>query len=451
MTNKKLSVIGLGKLGIPLAACFASKGFQVVGVDVDPLKVEAINEGRAPVCEPGLQEMLTVVQERLTATLDVEAAVSASKVTFIVVPTPSEPEGGFSLRCVLPACEAIGRVLRTKSGYHLVVLTSTVMPGSTGGPVRSTLERVSGKSCGQGFGLCFSPEFIALGSVIQDFLNPEFVLIGESDSRSGEILEAIYKDLCENDPPVARMSFINAELAKLAVNTFVTTKITFANTLARICERLPEADVDVVTAVLGLDSRIGRKYLKGAIGYGGPCFPRDNVALVTLARRIGVPAILAEATDRANREEVHRLATLVKSKIPPGGTVGILGLAYKPKTDVVEESQGLLLAQTLLSKSIPVVAYDPAAMSNARQMLNGPISFFESPEACVQAADVVVITTPWEVFECLDPGLLERRSKPRTLIDCWRVLEQERVKAVVDYVALGKGPQTLEEPSRSSE
>ena len=154
-----------------------------------------------------------------------------------------------------------------------MVLTSTVMPGMTGGPVRAALEETSGKRCGEDFGLCYGPEFIALGSVIRDFLNPDFLLIGESDSRSGEILEQLYHVVCENSPPVARMNLINAEITKLAVNTYVTTKISFANMLARICEKLPEANIDVVTSALGRDTRIGQKYLKGAVSYGDPAFP----------------------------------------------------------------------------------------------------------------------------------------------------------------------------------
>jgi UDPglucose 6-dehydrogenase len=309
--------------------------------------------------------------------------------------------------------------------------------------VQSTLEQVSGKRCGRDFGLCYSPEFIALGSVIRDFLNPDFVLIGESDPSSGAVLAALYMSVCENAPPVARMNFMNAEITKLAVNTFMTTKITFANMLARICERLPGANVDLVTSALGLDSRIGRKYLKGALGYGGPCFPRDNVALASLARDIGAPAMLAEATDRSNRKEVRYLAELVKRKLPQAGIVGILGLAYKPDTDVVEESQGLLLGQELNSEGISVIAYDPSAMNATHRMLNGSIRFAESLEDCVKTADVIVVTTPWEVFRNIKPSLLERHSTPRVLIDCWRILDQEHFGTVADYVALGIGPTPL--------
>lgn len=252
-----------------------------------------MNCGIAPIYEPGLQDLLNANQELLTGTNDYENAVMNSDVTFIVVPTPTESNGDFSLHYVLEAAKNIGDVLRKKQDYHLMVLTSTVMPGAIDKELRPYLESRSGKKCGQDLGLCYNPEFIALGTVIRDFLNPDFILIGESDSHSGEILESLYKQVCENDPPIARMCIINAELTKLAVNTYVTIKITFANMLARICERLPGADVDVVTSALGLDSRIGRKYLKGSIGYGGPCFPRDNGALKTLARSIGTSAIFA--------------------------------------------------------------------------------------------------------------------------------------------------------------
>ena len=255
----RASVIGLGKLGAPLAACLAAKGLQVVGVDADAHKVAAINQGRTPVFEPHLEDMIRTSAGRLRATGSIAEAVAASEITFIVVATPSEPNGGFSLRFALPVCEEIGRALAAKDGYHVVVLTSTVMPGSTGGPVREALERASGKRLGPDFGLCYGPEFIALGSVVRDFLNPDFVLIGESDSRAGEQLEAIYQHVCENSPTAARMNFVNAELAKLSVNAYVTTKISFANMLARICERLPGSDVDVVTRALGLDTRIGGK------------------------------------------------------------------------------------------------------------------------------------------------------------------------------------------------
>jgi len=439
-----LTVVGLGKLGAPMVACLASKGFDVIGVDVDERKVAALAEGRAPVFEPGLDELLAAHRDRIDATTDLRDAVAKGDMTFVVVATPSDDEGGFSLKWVLPACETIGAALAEKDGFHTVVLTSTVTPGSTGGAIREALEQASGKRCGRDFGLCYSPEFIALGSVIRDFLHPDFLLVGESDERAGAALEAVYGRTVENGAPVARMNFVNAELAKLSVNTFVTTKIAYANMLARICERLPDADVDVVTAAIGLDTRIGSKYLRGAVSYGGPCFPRDNLALAALARTIGAPAFVAEATDNANRDGIQRLADLVEQRLPLDGTAAVLGLSYKPNTDVVEESPGLLLVRELVLRGVDVVAYDPAANGNAARALGGAVRLSDSLAGAVSDADTVVITTAWDEFRDIEPSLLERNPGKRVLVDCWRILRRERFEQVVDYVVLGMGELTRE-------
>ena len=441
MTTKhtSISVIGMGKLGAPLAACFAAKGFSVVAVDADPRKLDALRSGHAPVYEPGLEELIHANRERLRATESTEEAVAATSITFIVVPTPSEPGGGFSLRHVLPTCEAIGRALHAKKDFHLVCVTSTVMPDSTGNAIQHLLERVSGKKCGVGFGLCYSPEFIALGTVIRDFLNPDFILIGESDSRSGDILEQLYRKVCDNSPAVKRMNFVNAEIAKLSVNTYITTKISFANMLARICERIPGADAASVSAAIGLDSRIGRKYLNGAISYGGPCFPRDNLALAALARHVGTTADIAEATDRFNRSQVEWLAGLAQQKLSTGGTIGILGLSYKPNTDVVDEAVGLSLARILAHRGVSVLAFDPAARAACLRAGSPLVRLATSAQECIAQSDVVIVTTPWQQFAEIPAKLWARSSPPRIVVDCWRALDHLRATAGVHYICLGSG------------
>jgi len=416
-----VAVIGLGKLGSPMAAAISAHGITVIGADLDGNKVEVINRGEPPVNETDLAETIRRGRAKLRATTDIEAAVSEAEITFIIVPTPSEPHGGFSLRHVLSVCDSVGRSLKKKKGFPVVVITSTVMPGSTGGPIRECLEKNSGKKVGREFGLCYSPEFIALGSVIRDFLNPDFILVGESDPHSGEILDAFYQAVCDNHPHIAHMNHVNAELSKLAVNTYVTTKITYANMIARICERLPGADVDVVTKAIGHDSRIGGKYLKGAIGYGGPCFPRDNLAMGRLARDLGVQAALAETTDRENRSEVQRLAELVKKHARPGSKVGILGLSYKPDTEVIEESQGILLARMLLDEELELLVYDPMALISAQLVLGDGPTYTASAEDCVAQADIVVITTPWKEFSRIPERAFSGRRTRQVLIDAWRI------------------------------
>jgi UDPglucose 6-dehydrogenase len=416
---QKVAVIGLGKLGSPMAAAVSARGVAVIGADLDSIKVEKINRGEAPVNETNLAEYIRRGHEKLRATTDLETAALEAEIVFIIVPTPSEPHGGFSIRHLLSACEAIGCGLKKKKGFTVVVITSTVMPGSTEGPIRECLEKHSGKKAGKDFGLCYSPEFIALGSVIHDFLNPDFILCGESDPRSGEILDAFYQTVCENEPYVAHMNFVNAELSKLAVNTFVTTKITYANMLAHICERLPGGDVDTVTKAIGRDTRIGGKYLKGAVGYGGPCFPRDNLAMSALARGLEAQAALAETTDRQNRAEVDRLADLIGKHAKPGAKIGILGLSYKPDTEVIEESQGVLLARQLLESGRDLSVYDPMAMEAARVVLGDAPQYCGSAEECVRQSDVVVITVPWKEFLQIPESVFA--SRRIVLIDAWRM------------------------------
>ena len=435
----KTSVIGLGKLGAPLAAVLASKGHDVIGVDVNPDFVRAMAAGRAPVDEPGLQELIGKSGGRLTATLDTEAAVLGSEVSFVIVPTPSDSHGGFSNKYVLSALAAIGQALRKKRGYHVVNITCTVMPGAMNGEIRQALEAASGRRVGEELGLCYNPEFIALGSVIRDMLRPDMILIGESDARAGQLLEDLYRATCDNQPPLRRMNLVNAEITKIAVNTYVTTKISYANMLAEICERLPAADVDVVTSALGLDSRIGIKYLKGALGYGGPCFPRDNIAFAQLARTLGARADIAEGTDRINRHQTGRLAAAAARLLDGRSRVGVLGLSYKPGTPVIEESPGVALAARLSEERFEVYVHDPMALASAMAVLQDKVVPMVSAAECIQAVDALVITTPWPQFAQIPVSAYARNGRRLQVLDCWRMLEREKFGAVADIHYLGIG------------
>ena len=416
MTNPRISVFGLGKLGAPMAAVFGAKGFDVIGVDIDEQAVDAINAGRAPVDEPQLQTFLERAGHRVRATLVCAEAVRDSDISFIIVPTPSHADGYFSNRHVITAIEDIGEALRCKQGYHLVVVTSTVMPGSVGGPIRAALEQSSGRRVGAKLGLCYAPEFIALGSVIHDMLNPDLVLIGESDKRAGDLLVDVYAQSINSDPEFHRMNFVNAELSKIAINTFITTKISYANMLGEMCAALPDADADIVTRAMGADSRIGGKYLKPAIGYGGPCFPRDNKAFAALGRTFGVECALATATDRINDHQVHRLTRAVADSAAPGQRVCILGLSYKPHTGVIDESQAVALAHRLSDAGYLVSAFDPLANTALSE------AFSVAPTAADAArnASVVVVMTPWPQFK--DMSWATHPKNP-TIIDPWGIVE----------------------------
>jgi UDPglucose 6-dehydrogenase len=414
-----------------------------LGIDVNPEAVRLLNEGRAPVEEPGLQDLVSASHDRLSATTELGAASDAD-VSILLVPTPSDDRGAFSNEHVLAAVDEIGRSLRGRDDYHVVVVASTVMPGSCDAEIRPALESASGRRVGEALGLCYSPEFIALGSVIRDMLEPDMVLIGESDSRAGDMLERLYAGVCENDPPFRRMSLVNAELTKIAVNTYVTMKISYANTLADMCERLPGADVEAVTDALGLDTRIGAKYLRGAISYGGPCFPRDNKAFGVLARDLGAEPLLAEATDAVNVAQTDRLARVVQSRLKAGNAVGILGLAYKPDTGVIDESPGVALARLLANAGYEVRVYDPVATEAALHALGGLAQGCSSAAELLAQSDVTVIATPWPEFAELPIEALDRDGRPAVVIDCWRLLPEGASGRSVEVVRLGRA---LEEAS----
>ncbi|MFZ9685478.1 MAG: nucleotide sugar dehydrogenase, partial [Gemmobacter sp.] len=420
--------------GAPRLAVFAHTGFDVIGTDLTPAFVDAINDGRAPVEEPGLAAMIAANRARIRATLDPAEAVAASDASFIIVPTPSGPDGFFRNDYLVSALEAIGRAIRAKAGYHLVVVTSTVMPGATGGILRETLERASGRRVGPDLGLCYNPEFIALGTVVRDMLNPDMILIGQSDAKAGDMLEAIYRQSVESRPDYQRMNWVNAELCKIAVNTYVTTKISYANMIAGMCDRLPGADADVVTHALGADSRIGRKYIKGAIAYGGPCFPRDNKAFAALGRSLGVRTDLAEATDAINAHQTPRLGAAVAALAAPGAEVAILGLSYKPHTPVIEESQGLALARALGARGYRLRLSDPAALAGLPADATGATRRCASAAEAIAGADVAVIMTPWPEYRDLPLGA---PGAPAAVIDPWRMLDPATVPAGITLLRLG--------------
>jgi UDPglucose 6-dehydrogenase len=452
--RQRYSVIGLGKLGACSAACIASKGFSVVGVDISEQAVAAVNEGRAPVKEPGLDELMVKAHPTLRATTSFVDAIHSSDVTLIIVPTPSKAHGGFDLRYVASACRQIGAALAAKDTYHLVDIVSTVLPGSCEYHIMPLLEQASGKQCGEHFGLCYNPEFIALGSVIHDFLNPDFVLVGQSDEQAGQTLEGCYGAFCDNDPPVRRMNLISAELAKISLNTYVTTKITYANMLAKLCEHLPGADVDAITTAIGLDQRVGGRFLKAGLGYGGPCFPRDNVALSYMARSLETRAQVAETTDSGNDEVLERLQALVTRGLQQGGVVGVMGVTYKPRSLLLEESQGWLLARNLAREGVEVVIYDPLIDEQeiAIQVPEGKperLQVAGSSQELLGRCSTVVVANPDPEFSQLTAEDFHGLRTPRRVIDCWRSYRELLADdPQVRYVAWGVGQADEERVAR---
>ncbi|HTY87616.1 MAG TPA: nucleotide sugar dehydrogenase [Candidatus Acidoferrum sp.] len=361
MQIKTVSVCGLGKLGACIAATFAARGFEVVGVDIDPEKVRKINEGLPPVEEPLLAETIKAGRSRLRATSDPRETVSTD-VTFFIPPSPSLPDGSFSNEYLLKAMQPIAKAMKDagKKG-HLFVCSSTTTPGAVDAVLIPMLERELGGVCGQDFSVCYNPEFIALGNVVNGLLEPDMVLIGESDAAAGAALEQLYKKYNRNSPHIARMSIVSAELTKISVNSYITMKISFTNQLRMIAERHPKADIHTMLNAIGSDTRIGKKYLRAGLSYGGPCFPRDNRLLAYSARQLGLEAPLAEASDRVNHRTNEDLFEKVRGMIKQDDVVAVLGITYKPDTYITEEAAGLFLAQQLKRHGYRVLVHDFAA------------------------------------------------------------------------------------------
>lgn len=414
----KYAVFGLGKLGACIAATLAERGFHTIGIEVDKAKVAAVNTGQAPVEEPGLESMIRKNQSRLRASHRPEEAVGA-EASFFIPPTPSLPDGSFDTKFLLRAMHSLAIALK-KSGKreHLFVCSSTTTPGACEGILIPMLERTLGGKCGREFGFCYNPEFIALGDVIHGLMEPDFVLIGESDGRSGKKLESFYRHYLRNQAPIERMSIASAEVAKISVNSFVTMKISFTNQIRLLAERFPGVSAPAVLGAIGKDRRIGGAYLKPGLSFGGPCFPRDNRLLRFSAAQRGLELPLAAATDRVNEMVKSDLQTSVKQAVGPRGKVLVLGMAYRPNTWLTEESAGLVLAQGLHRAGHEVAVHDPLSTPENSPDLR-EFCFVADWKKAIRSGEfkAVVVCNP-----CPEYAALQVREGVR-LFDPWSVVD----------------------------
>lgn len=431
----QISVFGLGKVGITLSACLSSADNRVVGVDVDRHLVDALNCGGYHACEPGVMDRLAQAgPEYFTATTDAAQAIHETELSFVIVPTPSNVLGGFSLRHVLRACREIGSILKNERGEHTVAVVSTMLPGSSDMRVIRCLEESSGRKIGEGLGYCYNPSFIALGEVVKGIEHPDYVLIGEAGSQSGDLVLRAHRTMMRNAAPIARMSPIEAEITKIASNTHETMRVSFANMLFSVCSEVPGANVDRITEALA--HRMGRRFFKGAVPYGGPCWPRDNVAFSVFMEAIHTPSRMPRAVDLFNEDHGRYILRKVLSLTRAGEMVGILGLAYKPKTACIERSYAVQLADWLLKEGRCVIGWDPLAIPETQAALGDRMIFATSAEGCLRQSGVAIIVNPLSDIEEIDWTV----ARKTTVIDCWRCLPERVTMQLQNYVPLGQGP-----------
>jgi len=449
LKTHSISIVGIGYVGLCTAIAFASRGFKVLASDIDKNKVALINKGKAPIHEPNINEQLqkVVKNKRLKCILNRQEAVLNTDITFITVGTPSKPDGSINIQYIKKAAEEIGEALSKKDTYHLVVVKSTVVPGTSEKIVKPTLEKHSRKHCGKDFGLCVNPEFLREGSALQDTLHPDRVIIGEYDKKSGVTLQALYRDFYgEKTPPIIRTNPPTAELTKYSSNAFLATKISFMNTIANVCEKIPSVDVTTIAKGMGLDRRIGQLFLNAGLGYGGSCFPKDVKALIAYSKNLGCNPELLQAVENVNETQPYKAIQLCKSFLGnlEGKKIAILGLAFKPDTDDMREAKSIPIINQLLKEGAKITAYDPAAIPNAKSIFKNKIRYVSSSVECLREADCCILITEWEEFKRLKPENFISRMRNPIVIDGRRIYDPREFSRKLKYVAIGLGSKQIQ-------
>lgn len=437
-----ICIFGMGYVGLTMAACFTSRGFRVIGVETDDRKIDAINRGESPIYEPDLNGFLrdAVRKELLTCTSDHDYAVLETDASFISVGTPLDTNKNASLEQVTEVSKRIGESLRQKLCYYLVTVKSTVPPGTTEGHIKNLLEDESDKRCGIDFGLCANPEFLREGFAIYDFFNPDRIIIGELDKRSGDVLENLYRTVYRNQmPPLIRTNPVNAELIKFANNAFLATKISSINTIANICEKIPRADIIAVAKGIGLDKRIGHQFLGAGLGYGGSCLPKDIKALIAFSKRLGYNPTLFKAVEKINKVQPYKAIELCKTMLGnlQRKRIAILGLAFKPNTNDMRGAVSVKIIHRLLEEGANVVAYDPVAIYNAKKIFKDKIYYAPSATKCITNAECCIIVTEWDEFKMLKPEDFIKHMKKPILVDGRRVYDPMKFRGKVTLLAIG--------------
>ena len=433
----KIAMIGTGYVGLVSGACFAEFGPTVTCVDLDATKVERLRRGEIPIYEPGLDDLVArgVAAGRLHFTTDLAEAVRDADAVFIAVGTPSRRgDGHADLRYVEAAAADIARAI---DGYTVVVNKSTV-PVGTGRRVADIIRAVRPDA---EFDVASNPEFLREGSAIEDFMRPDRVVIGAETERAREVMRQLYRPLFLNETPILFTSLETAELTKYAANAFLATKITFINEIADLCERVG-ANVQDVARGMGLDGRIGKKFLHAGPGYGGSCFPKDTLALVRTAQEAGSPVRIVETVVNVNETRKGAMASRVMQACGGsvrGKTVGVLGVAFKPNTDDMRDAPSLAIVPALQDAGATIRAYDPAAMHEAAKLLPG-VHWCEGPYDVADGADVLVLITEWNEFRALDLERLGSAMRTRALVDLRNVYRGEEAEAVgFLYASVGRG------------
>lgn len=432
---KKIAVIGTGYVGLVSGTCFAETGNDVICVDIDETKVEKMRRGEVPIYEPHLDIVFhrNIKQNRLRFTTDLEEAVNASEIIFLALPTPPGEDGSADLSYVLGVAEKLGKLM---TSFKVIVDKSTV-PVGTADKVHAAIA----KNAKVDFAVVSNPEFLREGFAIDDFLNPDRVVIGTSDARAAKIMEELYKPFIRDGHPLLIMDEKSAELTKYAANAFLATKITFMNEIANFCEKVG-ADVDCVRQGIGSDSRIGHKFLYPGIGFGGSCFPKDVNALLQSGKAAGYDFEIINSVLEVNEKQKVTLVQKIVDRFGSdlkGKHFALWGLSFKPDTDDIREASALYIITDLLRLGASITAYDPEAMRNVKALLGNQINYSENQYSALENADALLIATEWGAFKNPDFEKIKLSLKNPIIFDGRNIFELDQMKHLgFTYYSVGR-------------
>ncbi|HEV8272787.1 MAG TPA: UDP-glucose/GDP-mannose dehydrogenase family protein [Chitinophagaceae bacterium] len=425
----KIAVVGTGYVGLVTGTCFAETGNSVTCVDIDKNKVEKLSNGQITIYEPGLEKLFLRNQreERLKFTTNLEEGIADAKVIFLALPTPPGEDGSADLKYILGVADDLGKILKD---YKVIVDKSTV-PVGTAEKVRDVIV----KNCQCEFDVVSNPEFLREGVAVEDFMKPDRVVIGTESERARKIMADIFAPFVRQGNPVIFMDEKSAELTKYAANSFLATKISFMNEVARLCELLG-ADVDMVRRGIGSDDRIGKRFLFPGIGYGGSCFPKDVQALVRSASDVKYDFRILEAVMEVNEKQKVYLIPRIKKYFNSnmtGKKIALWGLAFKPNTDDIREAPALYLIEELLKAGASIAAFDPEAMKNVRDIVGDKITFTENQYDALNNCDALIIATEWSEFRTPDFDKMTERMKNKVIFDGRNVFDLSQMKDLGFY------------------
>jgi UDPglucose 6-dehydrogenase len=436
-----ITIVGTGYVGLVTGTCFAETGNNVFCVDIDSEKVKKLKKGIVPIYEPGLDILLerNIKVGRLKFTTELKEAVINSRLIFLCLPTPQDSDGSADLQYVLKVADDLGKMFKEDPGMGFkVIVNKSTVPVGTSEKVKNAIKK---NAPDYEFDIASNPEFLREGMAVDDFMKPERVVVGTSNSKSKELMEQLYEPFVRSGNPIYFMDEKSAEVTKYAANSFLATKISFMNEIANLCE-ITGAEVDKVRIGVGSDSRIGKRFLFPGIGYGGSCFPKDVIALINTANENKYDFKILKSVHEINKNQILRFYDKIEKYYKgnlTGKTFALWGLAFKPNTDDVREAPSISLVQKLLEKKVKVKAYDPAAMETTKKVLGDRIEYCKTPNAALENSDALIIVTEWNEFRTPDYQLIKKTLKEPVIFDGRNLYDLSKMEELgFTYYSIGR-------------